>query len=81
MRAYEESPSFGTLYGCHEDCAHAAHYGLLKFFDEHEPELADAIRYGLKTRAWQKDGELGFGRAEAAETQLYVIDKPDSEPT
>jgi hypothetical protein len=34
-------------YGCHEDCAHEARFALLKYLDEVEPFVADALRYGL----------------------------------
>lgn len=68
MRAWTKDYNGNTLYGCHEDCAHEAHFALLKFFDEHEPTIADAIRYGVKhvstqwirtSTCWQGNGPDG----------------------
>lgn len=79
MRAWQETKSYGTVYGCHEDCAHEAHYALLKFFDEHEPAVAEAIRYGLTEagKYLSKTRHIGGGILENTFGEKYVINYPE----
>lgn len=44
MRAWSSN---GSIYGCHEDFAQEALYGLLKHLDKNDPEVAKALRFGI----------------------------------
>jgi hypothetical protein len=59
---------------------------LLAYFDENEPAVAAAIRYGLKPTFWVvrdgdvRGGDYGVGEAEGTEIQHYGIDYPEGHP-
>jgi hypothetical protein len=51
---------------------------LLGYFDEHEPAVADAIRFGLRESRREIHGTGGFGDPRTLVRVEYVIDYAES---
>jgi hypothetical protein len=52
------------------------HSALLAYFDEHEPAVADAIRYGLLRSSWTVE----TGGDEEGMVHFLRIDYPEGHP-